>query len=113
MICEHHKTITLLLNTAYYHYFDYRTEDHDKTLAPHICCKSCYNRLTAWFNSKNLPFTFAVPMIWSEPESCADDCHFCLRNINIKMKYFPEKMKYHNFSLSYETCSRLRWFPCP
>ena len=41
------RTITPLLRTAYFHYFDCKIGDHDKSWAPHICCKPCYNGLTA------------------------------------------------------------------
>ena len=39
--------ITSLLRTAYFHYFDCKIGDQDESWAPHICCKPCYNGLTA------------------------------------------------------------------
>ena len=42
-----HRTITSLLRTAYFHYFDCKIGDQDKSWAPHICCKPCYNGLMA------------------------------------------------------------------
>ena len=74
-------TITSLLRTAYFHYFDCKIGDQDKSWALHIGCKPCYNGLTAWFNGKKAAFNFAVPMIWREPRNHADDCYFCLTNI--------------------------------
>ena len=81
-----HRTITSLLRTAYFHYFDCKIGDHDKSSAPHICCKPCYNAvsrygLMAWFNSKKAAFNFAVPMVWREPRNHAGDCYFYLTNM--------------------------------
>ena len=53
-------TITFLLRTAYFHYFYCKIGDQDKSWAPHICCKFCYNGLTAWFHGKKAAFNFAV-----------------------------------------------------
>ena len=75
------RTITSLLRTAYFHYFDCKTGDQDKSWAPQICCKPCYNGLTAWFNGKKAALSFAVPMVWRGPRNHADDCYFCLTNI--------------------------------
>ena len=61
------RTITSLLRTAYFHYFDCKIGNQDKSWAPHICCKPCYNGLTAWFNGKKAAFNFAVLMVWREP----------------------------------------------
>ena len=61
------RTITSLLRTAYFHYFDCKIGDQDKSWAPYICCKPCYNGLTAWFNGKKTAFNFAVPMVWRKP----------------------------------------------
>ena len=41
------RTITSLLRTAYFHYFDCKIGDQDKSWDSHICCKPCYNGLTA------------------------------------------------------------------
>ena len=71
------RTITLLLRTAYFHYFDCKIGDQDKSWDPHIC----YNGLTAWFNGKKAAFNFAVLMVWRELRHHADDCYFCLTNI--------------------------------
>ena len=80
-IVAQRRTITSLLRTVYFHYFDCKISDQDKSLAPHICCKPCYNGLTAWFNGKKAAFKFTVPMVWREPRNHADDCYFCLTNI--------------------------------
>ena len=77
------RTVTSLIRTAYFHYFDCKISDQDKSWAPHICCKPCYNGLTAWFNRKKAAFNFAVPMVWREQRNHADDCYFCLTNIVI------------------------------
>ena len=69
------------LRTAYFHYSDCKIGDQDKSWAPHICCKPCYNGLTAWFNGKKAAFNFAAPMVWREPRNHAVDCYFCLTNI--------------------------------
>ena len=66
------------------------------TRAPHICCKPCYNRLTAWFNGKKAAFNFAVPMVWREPRNHADDCYFCLTNITGFNASSKKKVKYPN-----------------
>ena len=75
------RTITSLLRTAYFQYFDCKIGDQGKSWAPHICCKPCYNGLTAWFSGKKVAFNFAFPMVWKEPRNHADDCYFCLTNI--------------------------------
>ena len=59
-----HRTITSLLITAYFHYFDCKIGDQDKSWTPHICYKPFYNGLTAWFNGKKAAFNFLVPMVW-------------------------------------------------
>ena len=68
----------------------------DKSWAPHICCKPCYNGLTAWFNGKKAAFIFAVPMVWREPRNHADDCYFCLTNITGFNASSRKKIKYPN-----------------
>ena len=72
------RTMTSLLRTTYFPYFDCKIGDQDKSWAPHICCKPCYNGLTAWFNGKKAAFNFAVPMVWRELPNHADDCFFLL-----------------------------------
>ena len=88
------RTITSLFRTAYFHYFDSKIGDQDKSSAPHICCKPCYNGLTAWFNSKKAAFNFAVPMVCREPRNHADDRYFCLTNITGFNASSREKIKY-------------------
>ena len=70
--------------------------DQDKSWAPHICCKPCYNGLTAWFNGKKAAFNFAVPMVWREPRNHADDCYFCLTNVTGSNASSRKKIKYPN-----------------
>ena len=91
-----HRTITSLLRTAYFHYFDCKIGDQDKYWHPHICCKPCYNGLTVWFNVKKAAFNFAVPMVWREPRNHADDCYFCLTNITGFNASSRKKIKYPN-----------------
>ena len=90
------RTITSLLRTAYFHYFDCKIGDQDKSSAPHICCKPCYNRLTTWFNGKKAAFNFAVLMVWREPRNHADDCYFCLTNITRFNASSRKNIKYPN-----------------
>ena len=90
------RTITSLLRTTYFHYFDCKIDDQDKSWAPHICCKPCYNGLTAWFNGKKAAFNFAVSMVWGEPRNHADDCYFCLTNITGFNASSRKKTKYSN-----------------
>ena len=89
-------TITSLLRTAYFHYFDCKIGDQDKSWAPHICCKPCYNGLTAWFNGKKVAFNFAVLMVWRELRNHTDDCYFCLTNITCFNASSRKKIKYPN-----------------
>ena len=91
-----HNSCSYLLRTAYLHYFDCKIGDQDKSWAPHICCKPCYNGLTAWFNGKKAAFNFAVPMVWREPRNHADDCYFCLTNITGFNASSRKKIKYRN-----------------
>ena len=81
---------------AYFHYFDCKVGDQDKSWAPHICCKPCYNGLTAWFKCKKAVFNFAVPMVWREPRNYADDCYLCLTNITGFNASSRKKIKYPN-----------------
>ena len=90
------RTITSLLRTSYFHNFDCKIGDQDKSWAPHICCKPCYNGLTAWFNGKKAAFNFAVPMVWREPRNHADDCYFCLTIITGFNASSRKKIKYPN-----------------
>ena len=90
------RTITSLLRTAYFHNFDCKISDQNKSWAPHICCKPCYNGLTAWFNGKKAAFNFAVPMVWREPRNHADVCYFCLTNITGLNASSRKKIKYPN-----------------
>ena len=90
------RTITSLLRTAYFHYFDCKIGDQDKSGAPHICCKPCYNGLTAWFNGKKATFNFAVPIVWRETRNHADDCYFCFTNITGFNASSRKKIKYPN-----------------
>ena len=90
------RTITSFLRTAYFHYFDCKIGDQDKSWAPHICCKPCYNGLTAWINAKKAAFNFAVPMVWREPPNLADNCYFCLTNITGFNASSRKKIKYPN-----------------
>ena len=90
------RTITSLLRTAHFHYFNCTIGDQDKSCAPHICCKPCYNGLTAWFNGKKAAFNFAVPMVRREPRNHADDCYFCLTNITGFNASSRKKFKYPN-----------------
>ena len=95
-IVAQRQTITSLLRTAYFHYFHCKTGDQDKSWAPHICCKPCYNGLTAWFNGKEATFNFAVPMVLREPQNHADDCYFSLTNIIGFNASSRKKIKYPN-----------------
>ena len=90
------RTITSLLRTTYFHYFDCNIGDQDKSLAPHICCKPSYNGLTAWFKGKKAAFNFAVPMVWREPRNHTDDCYFYLTNITGFNASSRKKIKYPN-----------------
>ena len=88
------RTITSLLRTAYFHYFDRKIGDQDKSWVPHSCCKPYYNGLTGWFNGKKAAFNFAVPMVWRETQNHADDCYFLLTNITGFNASSRKKIKY-------------------
>ena len=90
------RKITSLLRATYFHYFDCIIGDQGLSWAPHICCKPCYNGLTAWFNGKKEAFNFAVSMVWREPRNHADDCYFCLINITGFNASSRKKIKYPN-----------------
>ena len=81
---------------SYFYYFDCKIGDQDKSWAPRICCKLCYNGLTAWFNGKKAAFNFAVPMVWRELRNHADDCYFCLTKITGFYASSRKKIKYPN-----------------
>ena len=88
------RTITSLLRIAYFHYFDCKIGDQDKSWALHICCKPCYNGLTTWFNGKKAAFNFAVTMVWRELRNHAD--YFCFTNITGFNTSSKKKIKYPN-----------------
>ena len=90
------RTISSLLRTAYFHYFDCKIGDQDNSWATQIYCKPCYNGLTLWFNGKKAAFNFAVPMVLREPWNYADDCYFCLTNITGFNASSRKKIKYPN-----------------
>ena len=90
------RTITSLFRTAYFHNFDCKIGDQDKSWAPNICCKPSYNGLTAWFNGKKVGFNFAVLMVWREPRKHADDCYFYLTNITGFNASSRKNIKYPN-----------------
>ena len=79
-----------------FHNFDCKIGDQDKSLVSYICCKPCYNGLSAWFNGKKAAFNFAVPLVWREPQNHADDCYFCLTNITGFNASSRKKIKYPN-----------------
>lgn len=76
------RSITDNLKKAHYFYFGCRVGDLDKKLAPHVCCVTCYVKLTEWLRGKNNSMRFAVPMIWREPTSHLEDCYFCITKEN-------------------------------
>ena len=96
------RTITSLLRTAYFHYFDSKIGDQDKSWTPHICCKPCYYGITAWFNGKKAAFNFAVPMVWRELRNHADDCYFCLTNITGFKTSSRKKINIPTFNLLWD-----------
>ena len=85
----------------------------DKSWAPQICCKPCYNGLTAWFNGKKAAFNFAVPMVWREPRNHADDCYFCLTNITGFNASSRKKIKYPNLRSDMRPVSHSDDLPVP
>ena len=107
------RTITSLRRTAYFHYFDCKIGDQDKFWAPHICCKPCYNGLTAWFNGKKAAFNFAVPMVWRELRNDPDDCYFCLTNITGFNASSRKKIKYPNLRSAMRPVPHSYYLPVP
>jgi hypothetical protein len=75
------RNLTASVKTAYYHYFGCKVGNQDKTWAPHICCKTCSNRLRDWMNGKRKRMPFSVPMIWREQQNHFNDCYFCQTKI--------------------------------
>ena len=107
------RTITSLHRTAYFHNFDCKIGDLVKSWAPHICCRPCYNGLTAWFNGKKAALNFAVPMVWREPRNHADDCYFCLTNITGFNASSRKKIKYPNLRSAMGTVPHSDDLPLP
>ena len=99
--------------TTYFHYFDCKFGDQDKSWAPHICCKPCYNGLTAWFNGKKAAFNFAVPMVWIKPQNHADDSYFSLTNTIGFNASSGKKIKYPNLRSAMRSCLHSDDLPVP
>lgn len=83
------RSITHNVKKAYYLYFGCKVGEQDKNWAPHVCCVTCYVKLTEWLWGKNNSMSFAVPMIWGQPTSHLEDCYFCIT----KTEGFSRKSK--------------------
>ena len=75
-----------------------------------MCCKLCYNGLTAWFNGKKAAFNFAVTMVWRKPRNRADDCYFCLTGFNASSS---KKTKYLNLRSAMRSVPHSNDLPVP
>lgn len=79
----HKKTFTPLLKKGYELYFDSKVDDSSKVWKPNVVCSTCSNILSGWLRKsprhKSMPF--GVPTIWREPTNHANDCYFCLTNV--------------------------------
>ncbi|KAJ4448825.1 hypothetical protein ANN_00216 [Periplaneta americana] len=92
-----HRPLSDKLKQAYYYYFECNVCDEDKSRAPHMCCTTCYSKLINWMDGeKTQSMSFAVPMIWREPTSHAEDCYFCLTKITGFSKKTRSKIEYPN-----------------
>lgn len=56
--------ITLLIKTAFHHYFCCKVGDQDKSLEPYICCNSCTQNLHGWMSNKVQSVPFTILMVW-------------------------------------------------
>ena len=82
--------VTALVKKAYHLYFGCKLGDQDKVWAPNICCNTCSRTLTGWVKGSRKSMTFAVPMIWREPQNHLNDCYYCMTEI----KGFSSKSKH-------------------
>ena len=75
---EHNqKLITNFVKQAYLTYFKVKLGDQDKSWAPHIVCKTCFEHLRQWTKKQRKCLRFAIPMVWREPKDHYSDCYFC------------------------------------
>ena len=75
---EHNrKAISDFVKQAYLAYFKVKLGDQNKSLAPHIVCKTCIEHLQQWTNHKRKGLKFVFPMVWREPKDHHSDCYFC------------------------------------
>jgi len=95
---EQRRKITSLTKKLYLSYFDCQLGDQDKSLAPHMVCKPCIEKLRKWSNRTLAKLPFGVPMVWREPTNHINDCYFCMtkiRGYNKKKKVnikYPDKI---------------------
>lgn len=87
--------ITTLTKQLYLAYFGVHLGDQDKSWAPHIACKTCYETLRRWKKGEAF-MKFGVPMIWREPRNHFDDCYFCIVNVKGYNRLKKRKWEYPN-----------------
>ena len=74
------RNISEFVKRAYYCYFNVKIGHQDKPWAPHKVCHSCEENLRQWTKGTD-KITFAILMLWREPQDHITDCYFCLTNI--------------------------------
>src|SRR5215469_8788343 len=90
------RNINSQVRKAYKLYFGCELGDQDKKWAPHICCASCTFRLKNWLEGSRSSGSFAVPMIWREPQDHVTDCYFCITKISGFSSKTKHKIVYPN-----------------
>lgn len=76
------KQISTVHERAYLAYFGFGISDQTEQWVPHFICKNCHLGLLKWMNDCGNGLSFAMPMVWHQPQNHNIDCYFCLTQIN-------------------------------
>lgn len=109
---EQRRSLTLLVRKCYELYFGCKVGDQDKNWAPHICCSTCVKRLTDWAKGKR-HMSFAIPMVWREPQNHLSDCYFCLTKIKGISTKSKHTVQYPNLPSAIRPVSHCVDLPVP
>jgi hypothetical protein len=93
------QSVTPLVKKAFELYFGCTLTDQDKKWASHVCCTNCASRLRGCLkNKRKVSLPFAVPMVWRETTSNANDCYFCTTQIEGLKGKDRKKTEYPNIT---------------
>lgn len=85
---EHKKTrfISNIVKRAYFWYFGVKLGDQNKSLAPHVECKTWIEHLRQWSSEKSRSLKLVGPVVWRESSNHVDDCYFLLGVLLVRIE---------------------------